>query len=204
MNIRDILAMAPVIPVLVIDDLAHAKPIAEVLVAAGLPVMEVTLRTESASQAIAAMTQVPGAVVGASTVVFPEQLEDVADAGARFIVSPGLSEAIADAALKEEMPYLPGVATAADLMRGLEYGFDRFNFFPAVASGGIAALNALAPPFFQCRFCPTGGIAQDNAADWLALPHVACVGGTWVVPKGPPDLGLIYDRAVKASRLRND
>ena len=182
--IERIMRVAPVIPVLVVDDAADAVPIAEGLVAGGLRVLEVTLRTPAALDAIAAMRKVEGAIVGAGTVIDPRGLEEALDAGAQFVVAPGLTEPLAHAALDADVPFLPGVATAGDIMRGLDLGLTRFKFFPAVAAGGIPALTALAAPFGGVRFCPTGGIRPGTAADWLALEAVLCVGGTWLAPRG--------------------
>jgi len=183
-TIEDVMRMAPVIPVLVIEDAAEARPLAEALVAGGLRVLEVTLRTPCALDAIREMKQVEGAVVGAGTVTNQHQLDDALEAGAEFIVSPGLTKKLAKAAIKEEVPFLPGIATAGDIMRGLDLGLSYFKFFPAMAAGGIPALKALAAPFGQVRFCPTGGISLDTAPEWLALEPVLCVGGSWVAPKG--------------------
>ena len=201
MNIAEVMALAPVIPVLVIDDAAHARPIAEALVAGGLRALEVTLRTPAALEAIAEMAKVDGAVVGAGTVVGERQLRDALDAGARFIVSPGLTETVARPAIASGVAFLPGVATAGDIMRGLDFGLDRFKFFPAEAAGGRTALAALAAPFFQCRFCPTGGVTVQSAPDWLALPAVECVGGSWLVPRGAPDRAAITAAAKAAAAL---
>lgn len=184
-TIAEIMTKAPVIPVIVIDDLSQAEPLARALVAGGLPVLEVTLRTPVALDAIRAMKTVPGAVVGAGTVADERCLAQALEAGAQFVVSPGLTEPLAKAAARERVPFLPGIATAGDIMRGLDLGLTHFKFFPAVAAGGIPALKALAAPFAQCRFCPTGGIGPDEAPDWLALDAVLCVGGTWVAPRGP-------------------
>lgn len=184
MNIADIMTKAPVIPVLVIEDAAQAAPLARALVAGGLPMLEVTLRTPAALEAIRQMKQVPGAIVGAGTVTGPADLDAALAAGAEFIVSPGLTERLGKAALSAGIPFLPGIANAGDIMRGLELGLTHFKFFPAMAAGGIPALKALAAPFAHCRFCPTGGISPDNALQWLAIPEVLCVGGSWVAPKG--------------------
>lgn len=200
-DIEQIMRLAPVIPVLVIDDAAHAVAIAEALVAGGLPVLEVTLRTAAALDVIRAMKTVPGAVVGAGTVLNPGDLAAALDAGAEFIVSPGLTKKLAKAALAAKVPFLPGTANAGDIMLGLDLGLTRFKFFPAVASGGIAALKAIAAPFGQARFCPTGGITQDSAAQWLELEAVLCVGGSWLVPKGPPDPAAIEAAARTAKAL---
>ncbi len=183
MTIDAVMRLAPVIPVIVIDDAARARPLAEALVAAGHFALEVTLRTPAALDAIAEMAGVAGAVVGAGTVLDEAQMDRAIAAGARFIVSPGLTGHLGRAAIERGVPFLPGVATAADIMRGLDLGLDRFKFFPAVASGGIPALKALAAPFGAARFCPTGGITAATAPDWLALPAVVCVGGSWMVPQ---------------------
>jgi 2-dehydro-3-deoxyphosphogluconate aldolase/(4S)-4-hydroxy-2-oxoglutarate aldolase len=187
-TIDDIMRTAPLIPVLVLGDRLDPAELAATLVEAGLPVIEVTLRTANALDAIRAMAAVPGAIVGAGTVLDEAQLAKAIDAGSRFIVSPGLTNPLALAARDTGIPFLPGVATAADIMRGLDLGLDRFKFFPAVASGGIAALKALSAPFAEARFCPTGGITLRSAPDWLALPSVVCVGGSWIA--GPDDLDL--------------
>jgi 2-dehydro-3-deoxyphosphogluconate aldolase / (4S)-4-hydroxy-2-oxoglutarate aldolase len=196
-----IMRKAPVIPVLVIDDVAHAVPIAQALVAGGLPVLEVTLRTACALDVIREMKQVPGAVVGAGTVLNPMELEAAMNAGSEFIVSPGLTESLGKAAIAAEVPLLPGTANAGDIMLGLDLGFTRFKFFPAEASGGIAALKAIAGPFGMAKFCPTGGITLDTAPGWLALDAVICVGGSWIVPKGPPDPAAIEAAARAAKGL---
>ncbi len=202
MNIDAIMRTAPVIPVIVIDDVDHAVPLAEALVAGGLRVLEVTLRTPAALSAIRAMKQVPGAIVGAGTVTGVPDLNKALAAGAEFIVSPGLTEKLGKAAVAAGVPFLPGIANAGDIMRGLELGLDRFKFFPAMAAGGLPALKALAAPFGQCRFCPTGGISLDNAAEWLAFDPVLCVGGSWVSPKGAPDKPVIEALAREAFGLR--
>ncbi len=200
-NIGDIMRLAPVIPVLVIEDPVSAGPVARALVAGGLRVLEVTLRTAAALDCIAEMRKVDGAVVGAGTVLDPGQLERSRAAGAEFIVSPGLTEPLGRAAVESGLPFLPGVATAGDLMRGLDLGLSHFKFFPAETSGGIPALKALAGPFGGARFCPTGGITQATAPDWLALDPVLCVGGSWLVPKGPVDVAAIESLARAAASL---
>jgi 2-dehydro-3-deoxyphosphogluconate aldolase / (4S)-4-hydroxy-2-oxoglutarate aldolase len=202
MTIDTIMRTSPVIPVLVIDDVAHAVPIAEALVAGGLRVLEVTLRTPAALDAIAAMKRVEGAIVGAGTVTNAEQLDAALKAGSEFIVSPGLTEPLGRAALASGVPFLPGIATASDLMRGLDFGLDRFKFFPAMAAGGLPALKALASVFGHVRFCPTGGISEATAPEWLADPAVLCVGGSWIVSKGMPDTATITARAKAAAALR--
>jgi 2-dehydro-3-deoxyphosphogluconate aldolase/(4S)-4-hydroxy-2-oxoglutarate aldolase len=199
LNIDAIMTRAPVIPVLVLDGVHDPAELATTLVRAGLPVIEVTLRTSNALDAIRAMAEVHGAVVGAGTVLDEVQLDEAAGAGAKFIVSPGLTERLAVAA--ESIPFLPGVATAGDIMHGLDLGLTRFKFFPAEAAGGIPALKALSAPFAGTRFCPTGGITASTAPDWLSLPSVACVGGSWIVPRGA-SLSEIGALASKAAALR--
>jgi len=202
MNIDAIMRTAPVIPVIVIDDVAHAVPLAEALVAGGLRVLEVTLRTPAALPAIRAMKEVEGAIVGAGTVTNPRELDAALEAGSEFIVSPGLTEPLGRAAIAAGVPFLPGIANAGDIMRGLDLGLDRFKFFPAMAAGGLPALKALAAPFGQCRFCPTGGISLENAPEWLAFDPVLCVGGSWVSPRGVPDKPAIEAMARDAMALR--
>jgi len=202
MNVEAVMRAAPVIPVLVIDDPAHAEPIARALVAGGLPVLEVTLRTAAALDVMTEMKRVPGAIVGAGTVLDPAQLDAALAAGAEFIVAPGLTERLSQAAIASGVPFLPGIANASDIMRGLDLGLTRFKFFPAMASGGLPALKALAAPFGQCRFCPTGGITEASAPEWLAFDPVLCVGGSWVVGKGAPDLAAIEKAARAAAALR--
>jgi 2-dehydro-3-deoxyphosphogluconate aldolase/(4S)-4-hydroxy-2-oxoglutarate aldolase len=202
-NIETVMRMAPVIPVLVIEDAASARPIAEALVAGGLLVLEVTLRTRAALDVIREMARVPEAVVGAGTVLDERDLDAAIDAGAQFIVSPGLTEPLGRAAIARGIPFLPGIANAGDIMRGLDLGLNRFKFFPAEASGGRRALQALAGPFGDVRFCPTGGITLETAPQWLAEPAVLCVGGSWIVPKGTPDLDAIHAAAQAAAQLRS-
>ena len=198
-RIEDIMLMAPVIPVLVIEDVSYARPIAEALVAGGLPVLEVTLRTSTALDVIREMKQVPGAIVGAGTVLNEFALDDALTAGSEFIVSPGLTESLAKAAIAANVPFLPGTATSSDIMRGLDLGLDRFKFFPAEANGGIPALKAIAAPFGSVRFCPTGGITAKTAPDWLAQDAVLCCGGSWLVQKGAPDVAAIEAAARAAA-----
>jgi 2-dehydro-3-deoxyphosphogluconate aldolase/(4S)-4-hydroxy-2-oxoglutarate aldolase len=198
--IERVMRTAPVIPVLVIEHASQARPLAEALVAGGLKVLEVTLRTPAALDAIREMKQVPGAVVGAGTVTNPLELDNALAAGAEFIVSPGLTERLAHAAIGKQVPFLPGVATAGDIMRGLDLGLTEFKFFPAEASGGLPALKALAAPFGGVRFCPTGGISLESAPEWLAHPSVLCVGGSWVVPKGA-DMAQVRELAAQAATL---
>lgn len=181
-RIDAILRQAPVVPVLAVADADDAIPLAETLVAAGLPVLEITLRTPAALEVIRRMRTVPGAIVGAGTVLTPADLAAVQDTGAAFAISPGGSDALYAAAKTAAIPLLPGIATASELMRGLEHGWNRFKFFPAEASGGVAALKAFAGPFAQVKFCPTGGIDAAKALAYLALPNVITVGGSWMVP----------------------
>ena len=199
--IEAIMRTSPVIPVLVIDDAALAAPLAEALVAGGLKVLEVTLRTPAALDAIREMKQVPGAIVGAGTVLNAVQLRNAVQAGAEFIVSPGLTETLAREVASQRVPFLPGVATAGEIMRGLDLGLTHFKFFPATAAGGLPVLKAHQAVFGDVRFCPTGGITQVSAPDWLALKSVLCVGGSWLVPKGAPDYAAITEAARAASKL---
>lgn len=201
LTIDEIMTLAPVIPVLVIERVEDAAPIAAALVGGGLPVLEVTLRTPAALGAIAAMRRVAGAIVGAGTVLDPGQLREAGEAGAQFFVSPGLTSPLGRAAAGH--PFLPGVANAADIMRARDLGFSRLKFFPAEASGGIPALKALAAVFGDVQFCPTGGITQDSAQAWLELPAVTCVGGSWLVPlRQAFDPEAIRQRAKAAAALR--
>jgi 2-dehydro-3-deoxyphosphogluconate aldolase/(4S)-4-hydroxy-2-oxoglutarate aldolase len=200
LQIHEVMTQAPVIPVLVIEDVAHAVPVAEALVAGGLHVLEVTMRTPAALEVIRAMAGVAGALVGAGTVLNARDLDAAQEAGAQFIVSPGLTESLVQAARKADMAILPGIANASDIMRGLDLGLDHFKFFPAEAAGGLRALKSLAAPFYKARFCPTGGITAQSAAEWLALPAVLCVGGSWLVPAGEPDAAMITQRARDVSR----
>ena len=196
--IETIMRTSPVIPVLVIEDAAYARPIAEALVAGGLRVLEVTLRTAAALDVIREMKSVPGAIVGAGTVLNEADLRASIDAGAEFIVSPGLTEPLSKAAVASGIPYLPGTANASDIMRGMDLGLSHFKFFPAATSGGVPALKALAGPFGDAKFCPTGGISLATAPEWLAVEAVLCVGGSWVVGKGTPDVAAI-EAAARAS-----
>jgi 2-dehydro-3-deoxyphosphogluconate aldolase/(4S)-4-hydroxy-2-oxoglutarate aldolase len=200
MTIDELMQTAPVIPVLVLDGEHDPVALAETLVEAGLPVLEVTLRTPQAMEAIRQMARVPGAIVGAGTVLSERQVREVEGAGARFIVAPGLTDSLTRAAMASDMVYLPGVATAGDIMRGLDLGLTRFKFFPAEASGGLPAIRALAAPFGQVRFCPTGGITETTAPDYLAEPAVACIGGSWMVKKGM-SLAEIGTAAARAAAL---
>lgn len=199
-TIDAIMRAAPVIPVLVLEEEMDWGALASTFVEAGLPVLEITLRTPLALDAIREMASVPGAIAGAGTVLNAAQLEQALEAGSKFVVSPGLTEPLGRAAREAAVPFLPGTSTAADIMRGLDAGLDRFKFFPAEASGGIPALKALAGPFGDVRFCPTGGIRADTAAQWLALDPVLCVGGTWFVKPGD-ELPAIRERARAAAML---
>lgn len=179
----EICALAPVIPVLVINDTSKAAPLATALVAGGLPALEVTLRTPGALDAITAMAEVPGGVVGAGTLLTPEDVKAAKRAGATFGVSPGATDRLLDACADEDLPLLPGAATATEVMALLERGYVVQKFFPAEASGGAPALAAIGAPIPQVTFCPTGGIGPGNVDDYLKLANVACVGGSWVAPK---------------------
>lgn len=172
-----------VVPVMVIKDAAHAVPLARALCDGGLTVLEITLRTSAALDAIKAIAaEVKDAVVGAGTVINAGQFAAAADAGARFVVSPGLTEEVAAAARQHAVPLLPGVATATEVMTGLALGLSTFKFFPAETSGGAPAIKALGGPFPQVKFCPTGGVTPKNLASYLSLPNVICAGGSWMVP----------------------
>ena len=201
MSVDEVMNSAPVIPVLVLDGSLDPVALAETFVEAGLPVIEVTLRTASALDSITAMSEVSGAIVGAGTVLNDRMLGEAIDAGSRFIISPGLTENLGKAAVASGVPFLPGVANAGDIMRGLDLGLSRFKFFPAEASGGIATLKAIAGPFADVKFCPTGGIREETAPQWLALDNVPCVGGSWLLKAGETNLTEIGERARRAARL---
>ncbi len=175
--------LAPVIPVLVIDDVAHARPLAEALVAGGLPVLEVTLRTPVALDAIREMAKVEGGVVGAGTLLTPADVTAAVEAGAKFGVSPGATDTLLDACEAADLPLLAGAATASEAMALLERGYSVQKFFPAEANGGAPALKAIGAPIPQVKFCPTGGISMKNVGDYLSLKNVLCCGGSWVAPK---------------------
>ena len=204
--LAEILALAPVVPVVIVDDLAYAVPMARALVAGGIRSIEVTLRTPCALDAIRAIAhEVEGAVVGVGTVLDAAQLEAARVAGARFAVSPGVSPKLLDAADASELPLLPGVATAGEAMSLLERGYRHLKLFPAVPVGGAKLLASLASPLPQLRFCPTGGIKPGNAAEFLALPNVACVGGSWLTPNDKlvaGDWAAITQLAREAAALR--
>ncbi|HET6356277.1 bifunctional 4-hydroxy-2-oxoglutarate aldolase/2-dehydro-3-deoxy-phosphogluconate aldolase [Streptomyces sp.] len=178
-----VLDLAPVVPVVVVEDAADAVPLARALVAGGLPAIEVTLRTPAALDAIRAITcEVPGAIVGAGTVISPKGVDAAVAAGARFLVSPGWTDRLLDAMRESGVPFLPGVSTTSEVVALLERGLSELKFFPAEAAGGTGYLKSLAGPLPQARFCPTGGISLTSAPSYLALPNVGCVGGTWMLP----------------------
>ncbi|ASJ72954.1 bifunctional 4-hydroxy-2-oxoglutarate aldolase/2-dehydro-3-deoxy-phosphogluconate aldolase [Granulosicoccus antarcticus] len=189
MKVRELMQVAPVIPVLVIDDVSKAKPLAEALVAGGLRVLEVTLRTPVALEAMKAMADVPGAIVGVGTALNGDDLKRAQDHGATFAVSPGFTIELGAAANAMNMPLLPGIMTPADIMRALDGGFDALKFFPASHAGGAPFLKALTGPFGEVKFCPTGGITADTAKDYLSIPNVLCVGGSWVAPAAMVNAG---------------
>ncbi len=181
--IKDIMNTSPVIPVMVINKLEHAVPLANALVEGGLKVLEITLRTPVALEAIKKIkAEVPNAIVGAGTVINLETLNQVLEAGAEFIVSPGVTDTVIDAALASGVPILPGVVTPSEVMNLLEKGVTEMKFFPAEAAGGIPMVKSIGGPLPQVTFCPTGGVSPKNAAAYLALPNVACVGGSWMAP----------------------
>ncbi len=182
MTVDELMAVQPVIPVLTVEKPEDAAPLAKALAGAGLRVLEVTLRTASAVECIRRMAEVEGAIVGAGTVLSAKDVEAAVAAGAKFIVTPGLTESTVSAARKANVPILPGVATASEIMMGLEMGLDRFKFFPAEQAGGRAMLDAFRGPFGKVKFCPTGGITLDLARDYLSRPNVGCVGGGWLAP----------------------
>jgi len=189
MDVRELMRTGPVIPVIVVDDVATARPLAEALVAGGVRVLEVTLRTPVALEAIRAMSDVQGAIVGVGTALDGDDLARAQQAGARFAVSPGYTEALGGHAADLGMPLLPGTANAADIMRARDGGYTAVKFFPAVQAGGVAMLKALGGPFVDTVFCPTGGISAATASDFLALPNVLCVGGSWLAPKAMVSAG---------------
>ncbi|MEM1130784.1 MAG: bifunctional 4-hydroxy-2-oxoglutarate aldolase/2-dehydro-3-deoxy-phosphogluconate aldolase [Pseudomonadota bacterium] len=203
-HLLEIAKKAPVIPVLVIDDAAKAADMAEALVAGGLPILEVTLRTPAALAAMEAMAQIPGSIVGAGTVLTADQAKAAKDAGATFAVSPGSTPKLIDALEAIELPALPGIATSSEAMALLERGYTFLKFFPAEAIGGAPAVKSMASPLQQISFCPTGGITPEIAPSYLKLPNVVCVGGSWVAPKAAVDAGdwdKVRDLAANASGL---
>ncbi|GAB5446407.1 bifunctional 4-hydroxy-2-oxoglutarate aldolase/2-dehydro-3-deoxy-phosphogluconate aldolase [Gymnodinialimonas sp.] len=184
-----IAALAPIIPVLVVNDPAHGAPLAAALVKGGLPALEVTLRTPCALEVIAEMASVEGGVVGAGTLLTPWDVEQAKEAGATFGVSPGATAHLIDACTANELPLLPGAATASEVMYLYEQGYDIMKFFPAEANGGVPVLKAIGAPIPQVSFCPTGGVTMANANDYLSLPNVVCAGGSWVAPKSAVTAG---------------
>jgi 2-dehydro-3-deoxyphosphogluconate aldolase/(4S)-4-hydroxy-2-oxoglutarate aldolase len=206
-NLLDIMRASPVIPVITIDDIEYAVPLARALVAGGIRVLEVTLRTAHGLPAIQAIAgQVPEAIVGAGTLTRREEFNAAREAGAVFGVSPGLTPALIDAAKSSGLPLLPGVMTPSEVMAAREAGFRQLKLFPAVPAGGVGMLNAIAGPLPDVSFCPTGGISQENAPQFLACQNVACVGGTWLTPKDAMqagDWGRITELARAASALRD-
>lgn len=199
-----LITRAPVVPVIEIDDADQARWLAESLVAGGLPVMEVTLRTQAAPEAIARMRAVPGAIVGAGTLLSPGDVETACAAGAAFGVSPGATDALLDACAHAGLPVMPGAATASEMMRLMARGHELIKFFPAEALGGVAALKALSAPLRGLRFCPTGGMTPANAPAYLALEQVPCVGASWVAPReliGRGERAAIEARAREAAAL---
>ncbi|PKB87895.1 keto-deoxy-phosphogluconate aldolase [Ewingella americana] len=197
---EQILTSGPVVPVIVINKLEHAVPLAKALVAGGVRVLEVTLRTACAVEAIKAIAkEVPDAIIGAGTVLNPEQLAEVTAAGAQFAISPGLTEPLLKAANAGPIPLIPGISTVSELMLGLDAGLREFKFFPAEANGGVKALQAIAGPFPQVRFCPTGGITPNNYRDYLGLKSVLCIGGSWLVPADALESGD-YERITKLAQ----
>ena len=196
--------LAPVIPVLVLDDVATARPLAEALVAGGLPVLEVTLRTPVALDVISEMAKVTGGVVGAGTLLTPLDVKNAVDAGATFGVSPGATNTLLNACEESNLPLLPGAATSSEVMRLLERGYRVQKFFPAEANGGAPALKAIGAPLPQVKFCPTGGVSPTNASTYLGLSNTLCVGGSWVAPKNlidAKDWTAIEALAVAAAAL---
>lgn len=205
MSLLDIMRSASVIPVIAIDDPAHAVPLAKALVAGGIRVLEVTLRTEHGLQAIRDMSTVEGAIVGVGTLTQPHEFDAARDAGAVFGVSPGLTAAMIEAAKKSGLPLLPGVMTPSEVMAAREHGFKQLKLFPAVPAGGVGMLNAIAGPLPDVTFCPTGGISIETAPKFLACKNVACVGGSWLTPKDlmlAGDWAGITELAKAASALR--
>ncbi len=204
-SIRHIMQQAPVVPVLVIRDLETAVPLASALVKGGLKVLEITLRTGCALDAISAIQdKVPDAIVGAGTVTSEQHLKQLDERNVSFAVSPGLTPQLLASAEHYRVALLPGVANASQIMTGMEFGYQSFKFFPAEVSGGVAALKAFGGPFDSIRFCPTGGISPNNVKDYLALPNVECVGGTWIAPPDCIERGdwdAIEQLASQASRL---
>ncbi len=202
---REICELAPIVPVLVVHDVAHARPLAEALVAGGLPALEVTLRTPVALDVIREMAKVEGGVVGAGTLLTPADVKAALDAGAKFGVSPGATDKLLDACEAEGLAMLPGVATSSEAMRLLERGYNMLKFFPAEANGGAPALKGIGAPIPQVSFCPTGGVSPKNADSYLSLKNVVCAGGSWVAPNDLVQAGdwkAIEELAREASQLQ--
>ncbi len=202
----DLLALSPVMPVVVIDDVDDAVPTARALLAGGIGVIELTLRTPVALTAIERVAaEVPDIVVGAGTVTSPEQAKQAADAGAKFLVTPGCTDSVLDAAFATGLPFLPGAATVSEAMRLTERGLSALKFFPAEASGGAAFLKSIAGPLPELQFCPTGGITVSSAPSYLALPNVGCIGGSWLTPAkllAAKDFAAVEKLAAEAAALR--
>jgi 2-dehydro-3-deoxyphosphogluconate aldolase / (4S)-4-hydroxy-2-oxoglutarate aldolase len=206
MSIREVVCAAPIIPVIVLEDVTHAVPLARALLAGGLTVLEVTLRSDAALPGIRAIArEVPQAQVGAGTVLSTDDLAAARGAGAQFAVSPGSTPALLEAARTCGLPFLPGVMTPSEVAAALAAGYDTMKFFPAAQAGGVEMLKALAGPFPHVKFCPTGGISLANASEFLALPNVVCVGGSWITPAASiraSDWAVITRLAQQACRLR--
>jgi 2-dehydro-3-deoxyphosphogluconate aldolase/(4S)-4-hydroxy-2-oxoglutarate aldolase len=199
---REVMISTPVVPVIVVDNVEQAVNLGKALVAGGVPVLEVTLRTEAALEAIAALReQVPEAIVGAGTVCTREQYVKAVEAGSQFIISPGMTPDLLAVGKEYDVPYLPAVATISDILLGMEYGYDHFKFFPAEVNGGVKALKAFAGPLADINFCPTGGVSPANYKDYLALPNVLCVGGSWIVPKDLIEAGKWDEITALAKQL---
>jgi 2-dehydro-3-deoxyphosphogluconate aldolase/(4S)-4-hydroxy-2-oxoglutarate aldolase len=205
MNIRDILALGKVVPVIVINKEQDALPMAEALLAGGVKTMEITLRTEAGLKAINKLSQsLPEMIVGAGTVITSDDYKRAVDAGSQFIVSPGFNEALATTAAQNKVPFLPGIATGSDIVRAMQCGLDTLKFFPAEANGGTPVLSAFKGPFPNIKFCPTGGVNPQNAKDYLQLENVLCVGGSWLTPNNAVsngDWSAIQDLAVATATL---
>ncbi|MFM8341278.1 MAG: bifunctional 4-hydroxy-2-oxoglutarate aldolase/2-dehydro-3-deoxy-phosphogluconate aldolase [Methylomonas sp.] len=205
-TIKEVMTTSPVMPVMVINQLDQAVPLAKALVDGGLKVLEITLRTPVALDAIRKIkAEVPGAIVGAGTIINTETLQQALDAGAEFIVSPGVTDSVIDAAIASGVPILPGVITPSEVMKLLEKGITAMKFFPAEAAGGIPMLKSIGAPLPQVTFCPTGGVNPKNAPEYLALSNVACVGGSWMAPADLVDAGdwaEITRRAAEAAKLK--
>lgn len=204
MAFQDDLRATRIVPVIVIKELAHAVPLAKALVEGGLNILEITLRTDAGLAAIAAIAaEVKGAIVGAGTVINARQFAAAAEAGSKFVVSPGLTEDVVKASRDHDVPILPGVATGSEIMQGLSLGLSTFKFFPAETSGGAPAIKALGGPFPQVRFCPTGGIGAKNLLSYLSLPNVIAAGGSWMVPSDLNEADAFARAAVMAREAKN-